>query len=318
MRVFERVLKKSDGPGDGNSMPEVTSVSSEGGFEVVNVAGELYRTEISESCISIFTFLRRGRRRGSSAVDSTFTSTLPAGTTGGGSKGRSYVSSEMGLPDFFAAVFLLWNHACIFTGSVFLREAQARREVLVGMRGSADQIDQSSSRICRERDFDFGLLSRVVKAGSVAELMRKFNFATSNEPYNAVDAGVIVSGLLESLPIMVQQLSPKWDEEVITPMGDVQNVARAALKNLHFNFSHRKRDVYRLCRITQAVNLIIYLSTHKPIRDAFIAQHSIQALVKAMGSLSPLPPPMSPSNAQHSVYPVAAFVSIFTYLQMMA
>jgi hypothetical protein len=126
-------------------------------------------------------------------------------------------------------------------------------------------------------------------AGSVVELMRKFNLATTNEPYNAVDTGVIVGGLLESLPIMVQQLSPKWDEEVITPMGDIQNVARAALKNLHFNFSHRKRDIYRLCRIAQAVNLITYLSTHEPIRDAFVAQHSIQALVKAMGSLSPLP-----------------------------
>lgn len=72
-------------------------------------------------------------------------------------------------------------------------------------------------------------------------------------------------------------------------MGDIQNVVRAALKNLHFYFSHRKRDIYRLCCIAQAVNLIIYLSTHRSICDVFVAHHSIRALVKAMRSLSPLP-----------------------------
>ena len=72
--------------------------------------------------------------------------------------------------------------------------------------------------------------------------------------------------------------------------GDVQNVARAALKNLHSNVSHRKRDISCLYRISQAVTLISCLSAHcKPIRDAFVAQHSIQAILKAIGSLSPLP-----------------------------
>jgi hypothetical protein len=128
--------------------------------------------------------------------------------------------------------------------------------------------------------------------GSIAELMRKFNLATTNEPCNAGDrvTGSIMSGLLQSFPVMIQHPSPKWDEEVITPMGgDVQNVARAALKNLHANVSIRKRDIYRIGRITQAVTLITYLSMHKPICDAFIAQHSIQALVKAMCSISPPP-----------------------------
>jgi DNA topoisomerase VI subunit B len=89
---------------------------------------------------------------------------------------------------------------------------------------------------------------------------------------------------------MVGQLPPKWDEEVIIPMGgDVQNVARVALKNLHSNVSRRPRDIVRVCHMTHAITLINYLSTHKPIRDAFIAQHSITALVRAMDSLSPPP-----------------------------
>ena len=96
--------------------------------------------------------------------------------------------------------------------------------------------------------------------------------------------------LVDTLPTMVGELSPKWDEEVIIPMGgDVQNVARAALRNLHSNVLHHTRDIVRVCHMTHAITLINYLSTHKPIRDAFVAQHSIQALVKAMGSLSPPP-----------------------------
>jgi hypothetical protein len=57
-----------------------------------------------------------------------------------------------------------------------------------------------------------------------------FNVATMIEPYNAKDAAVITTCLVETLPIIVGQLPLKWDE---IPMGgDVQNVARAALKNL--------------------------------------------------------------------------------------
>lgn len=115
-----------------------------------------------------------------------------------------------------------------------------------------------------------------------------FNVATMTEPINAKDAAVTTTCLVDALPIMEGQLSQKWDEEVIIPMGgDVQNVARAALKNLHSNVLHRARDVARVCHMTHAITLINYLSTYKPICDAFVAQHSIRALVKAMDSLSP-------------------------------
>jgi hypothetical protein len=125
---------------------------------------------------------------------------------------------------------------------------------------------------------------------TVGELMRMFNVATMIEPYNAKDAAVITTCLVETLPIVVGQLPPKWDEEVIIPMGgDVQNVARAALKNLQSNISRRARDLIRVYHMTQAITLINYLSTHKPIRDAFVTQHSIRTLVEAMSSLSPPP-----------------------------
>jgi hypothetical protein len=126
---------------------------------------------------------------------------------------------------------------------------------------------------------------------SIAELLREFNLATKDEPYNGTDIGFIMTQLLKSLPIMAKQPSPKWNEQVIAPMGgDVEKVARAALKNLHSIISHPNlNDIRRLGRITQAINLITIFSTHESIRDAFLEQHSIKALVKAMGSLSPLP-----------------------------
>jgi hypothetical protein len=124
----------------------------------------------------------------------------------------------------------------------------------------------------------------------VATLMRKLNMATTNGLHSAGDTDDIVDGLLDSLPIMGQQPLLKWDEEVIAPMGgNVANVARAALKNLKFHVSHPKRNIQRLGRIAKGIILITHLSNNKSVRDAFIVQHSIRALVDAMGSLSPLP-----------------------------
>jgi hypothetical protein len=127
--------------------------------------------------------------------------------------------------------------------------------------------------------------------GSIAELSREFNLATSDKPYNGTDIGSIMTQLLESLPIMVEQPLPKWNEEVIAPMGgDVKRVARAALKNLHSIISHPNLNgIRRLGHIAQAINLITFFSAHEFIRDAFLEQHSIKVLVKAMDSLSPLP-----------------------------
>ena len=126
---------------------------------------------------------------------------------------------------------------------------------------------------------------------SIAELSREFNLATKDEPHNGTDIGFIMTQLLESSPIMVNQPSPKWNKQVIAPMGgDVENVAKAALKNLHSIISHPNLNgIRRLSRIAQAINLITIFSTHGSIRDAFLEQHSIKALVKAMDSLSPLP-----------------------------
>ena len=125
---------------------------------------------------------------------------------------------------------------------------------------------------------------------SIAELMRDFNLTTKDEPSNGTDIGFIMAQLLESLTIMVEQPSPKWNEQVIDPMGEVEKVAGAALKNLLSIISHPNlNDIRRLCRIAQAINLITIFSTHESIRDAFLKQHSIKALVKAMDSLSPLP-----------------------------
>jgi hypothetical protein len=124
----------------------------------------------------------------------------------------------------------------------------------------------------------------------VATLMRKLNMATTNDLHSAGDTDDIVDGLLDSLPIVGRQPLPKWDEEVIAPMGgNVADVARAALKNLNFHVSHPKRNIHRLARIAKGIMLITHLSNNKPVRDAFIVQHSIRALVDAMGSLSPLP-----------------------------
>jgi hypothetical protein len=126
---------------------------------------------------------------------------------------------------------------------------------------------------------------------NIAKLMREFNLATKDEPCNDTDIGFIMTQLVESLPIMIKQPSPKWNEQVIAPMGgDVEKVARAALKNLHSIISHPNLNgIRRLGRTTQAINLITIFSTHESIRDAFLEQHSIKALVKAMDSLSPLP-----------------------------
>ncbi|KIM86963.1 hypothetical protein PILCRDRAFT_815406 [Piloderma croceum F 1598] len=126
---------------------------------------------------------------------------------------------------------------------------------------------------------------------SIAELLREFNLATKDEPYNGTDIGFIMTQLIDSLTIMVKQPSPEWNEQVIAPMGgDVEKVARAALKNLQSITSHPNLNgVQRLGRIAQAINLITIFSTHESIRDALLEQRSIKALFKAMDSLSPLP-----------------------------
>jgi hypothetical protein len=67
---------------------------------------------------------------------------------GGGSKESSYVSSEIGFPAFFAAAFLLENHALIFNGSACLSSDHLRRELADGTRGSEDQRDKSSETTC--------------------------------------------------------------------------------------------------------------------------------------------------------------------------
>jgi MYND finger len=124
----------------------------------------------------------------------------------------------------------------------------------------------------------------------VATLMGQLNAATMDGPHTAGETDEIISGLLESLPIMFQQPFPKWDEAVIAPMGgDVENVARAALKDLRFHVSHPKRDIFRIRRITQSLNLVSHLSNHKPILDAFMAQGSWRTLIRALDTLAPLP-----------------------------
>jgi hypothetical protein len=71
--------------------------------------------------------------------------------------------------------------------------------------------------------------------------------------------------------------------------GDVKSVAQAALKDLRLHVSHPKRDIFRILRITQSLNLVSHLSNHKPILDAFMAQGSWRTLVHALDTLAPLP-----------------------------
>jgi hypothetical protein len=127
-------------------------------------------------------------------------------------------------------------------------------------------------------------------AAIVATLMGQLNAATMDGPRTAGETDEIISGLLKSLPIMGQQPFPKWDEAVIVPMGgDVKSVAQAALKDLRLHVSHPKRDIFRILRITQSLNLVSHLSNHKPILDAFMAQGSWRTLVHALDTLAPLP-----------------------------
>ena len=70
------------------------------------------------------------------------------GGGGGGSKESSYVSSEIGLPAFLAAAFLLKNQAPIFDVSTCLSAAHSRRELADGTRGSDDQRAKSSATTC--------------------------------------------------------------------------------------------------------------------------------------------------------------------------
>jgi hypothetical protein len=66
------------------------------------------------------------------------------GGDGGGSKERSYISSEIGFPAFLAADFFLENQLLIFAGSTSLSADHSRRELADGTRGSEDQSDKSS------------------------------------------------------------------------------------------------------------------------------------------------------------------------------
>ena len=129
-------------------------------------------------------------------------------------------------------------------------------------------------------------MPRPASTRSLAELLREFNLAMNN----GTDIS-FTTQLLDSLTIMVKQPSPKWNEQVITPMGgDVEKVAKAVLKNLHFIISHPNlHGTQQLGRIAQAINLITIFSTHESIRDAFLEQYSITALVKTLDPLYPLP-----------------------------
>ena len=66
------------------------------------------------------------------------------GGDGGGSKERSYISSEIIFPAFLAADFFLENQLLIFAGSTCLSADHSRRELADGTRGSEDQSDKSS------------------------------------------------------------------------------------------------------------------------------------------------------------------------------
>ena len=127
-------------------------------------------------------------------------------------------------------------------------------------------------------------------AAIVATLMEQFNATTMDGPHTPGETDEIISGLLKTLPIMGQQPLPKWYEAVIAPMGgDVTSVAQAALKHLRFHVSHPKRDIFRIFRITQSLNLVAHLSNHKPILDALIAQRSLRTIIHALDTLAPLP-----------------------------
>jgi len=121
--------------------------------------------------------------------------------------------------------------------------------------------------------------------GVVAMLMRlsylevTTSSHTSNHTYGAV-------GVLNFyLRIIGHQSPPRWEEEVIVPMGCVKSVARIALAQLSFHISLASRDVFRLAHMVNKINHITHLSNHKPIRNALIAQRSIRVLVDALESL---------------------------------
>jgi hypothetical protein len=102
---------------------------------------------------------------------------------------------------------------------------------------------------------------------------------TSNHTYGAV-------GVLNYyLRIMGHQSPPRWEKEVIAPMGCVKSVARIALAELSFRISFASRDMFRLAHMADKINHITHLSNHKPIQNALIAQHSIWILVDALESL---------------------------------
>jgi hypothetical protein len=84
--------------------------------------------------------------------------------------------------------------------------------------------------------------------------------------------------------------------------GDVKNVAQAVLKHLHFHVSHPTRDIYRILRITQSLNLVAHLSNHKPILDALIMQRSLWTIIHALDTLTPLlSHSRSPEYATHCI-----------------
>ena len=70
------------------------------------------------------------------------------GGGGGGSKESSYVSSEIGLPAFLAAAFLLENQASIFDVSTCLSAAHSQCELADGTCGSNDQRAKSCATTC--------------------------------------------------------------------------------------------------------------------------------------------------------------------------
>ena len=126
-------------------------------------------------------------------------------------------------------------------------------------------------------------------AAIVATLMGQLKTITDG-PHTAGETDEIISTLLTTLPIMGQQPFPKWDEAVIAPMGgDVENVAQTTLKHLRFHITHPTRDIYRIFRITQSLNLIAHLSNHKHILNALIAQRSLRTIIHLLDTLAPLP-----------------------------
>jgi hypothetical protein len=140
--------------------------------------------------------------------------------------------------------------------------------------------------------------------GVIAMLMRLSGLEITSDSQPSDSTHDAVTGLNAYLPLMGQQLSPRWTEEVLAPAGgSAEHVARLVLKRLSFHVSWSSTDDIRLTHLSNKIVHITHLSNYKPIRDAFIAQGSIRLLVNAMESL--LQHPLNTESLKYMTYCIA-------------